>query len=148
LVAQPHAPDLANHVHGDHLESLLKFSAGQWNTPVNIGLALCGLAGQDCIGTNNQGSSAVPSRYFENIAHCGPKQPVAMLEILPTIRGKRHDPTPLTAEPGGRTVGDRLAVERSVNLNCEGWIGTSDRADLLGKPSGLTIGMFRKMRLS
>ncbi|WP_212742250.1 hypothetical protein, partial [Acidovorax sp. NB1] len=52
LVAQPHAPDLANHVHGDHLESLLKFSAGQWNTLVNIGLALCGLAGQDCIGTN------------------------------------------------------------------------------------------------
>ena len=55
LVAQPHAPDLANHVHGDHLESLLKFSAGQWNTLVNIGLALCGLAGQDCIGTNNRG---------------------------------------------------------------------------------------------
>ncbi|MDD2177409.1 hypothetical protein OIN59_08165, partial [Acidovorax sp. D2M1] len=52
LVAQPHAPDLANHVHGDHLESLLKFSAGQWNTLVNFGLALCGLAGQDCIGTN------------------------------------------------------------------------------------------------
>jgi hypothetical protein len=55
LVAQPHAPDLANHVHGDHLESLLKFSAGQWNTLVNIGLALCGLAGQDCIGTNKHG---------------------------------------------------------------------------------------------
>ena len=52
LVTQPHAPDLANHVHGDHLESLLKFSAGQWNTLVNFGLALCGLAGQDCIGTN------------------------------------------------------------------------------------------------
>ncbi|WP_233244724.1 hypothetical protein, partial [Acidovorax sp. HMWF029] len=32
--------------------SLLKFSAGQWNTLVNIGLALCGLAGQVCIGTN------------------------------------------------------------------------------------------------
>ncbi|MET3383834.1 hypothetical protein ABIC46_006286 [Variovorax paradoxus] len=31
---------------------MLKFSAGQWNTLVNIGLALCGLAGQDCIGTN------------------------------------------------------------------------------------------------
>ncbi|WP_354338593.1 hypothetical protein, partial [Variovorax paradoxus] len=31
----------------------LKFSAGQWNTLVNFGLALCGLAGQDCIGTNN-----------------------------------------------------------------------------------------------
>ncbi|WP_354339552.1 hypothetical protein, partial [Variovorax paradoxus] len=31
---------------------LLKFSAGQWNTLVNFGLALCGLAGQDCIGTN------------------------------------------------------------------------------------------------
>jgi hypothetical protein len=29
LVAQLHAPDLVNHVHGDHLESLLKFSAGQ-----------------------------------------------------------------------------------------------------------------------
>ncbi|MGJ7531442.1 glycoside hydrolase family protein, partial [Variovorax sp. GB1P17] len=38
--------------HGDHLESLLKFSAGQWNTLVNIGSALCGLAGQDCVGTN------------------------------------------------------------------------------------------------
>jgi hypothetical protein len=34
------------------LNPLLKFSAGQWNTLVNIGLALCGLAGQDCIGTN------------------------------------------------------------------------------------------------
>lgn len=53
FVAQPHAPDLANHVHGDHLESLLKFSAGQWNTLVNIGSALCGLAGQIGIGTNS-----------------------------------------------------------------------------------------------
>jgi hypothetical protein len=35
------------------LNPLLKFSAGQWNTLVNIGLALCGLAGQDCIGTNS-----------------------------------------------------------------------------------------------
>jgi hypothetical protein len=58
LVAQPHAPDLANQVHGDHLESLLKFSAGQWNTLVNIGSALCGLAGQDCIGTNTAASIA------------------------------------------------------------------------------------------
>eukprot|EP01038_Epipyxis_sp_PR26KG_P000249 gene248-359_t len=33
------------------LNPLLKFSAGQWNTLVNIELALCGLAGQDCIGT-------------------------------------------------------------------------------------------------
>jgi len=37
------------------LNPLLKFSAGQWNTLVNIGLALCGLAGQDCIGTNTGG---------------------------------------------------------------------------------------------
>jgi putative transposase len=44
--------DPANHVHGDHLESLLKFSAGQWNTLVNFGLALRALAGQDCTGTN------------------------------------------------------------------------------------------------
>ncbi|MGJ7530175.1 hypothetical protein, partial [Variovorax sp. GB1P17] len=42
--------------HGDHLESLLKFSAGQWNTLVNIGSALCGLAGQDCVGTNRMAS--------------------------------------------------------------------------------------------
>ncbi|MDD2180647.1 hypothetical protein OIN59_24710, partial [Acidovorax sp. D2M1] len=55
----PHAPDLANHVHGDHLESLLKFSAGQWNTLVNIGLALCRLAGQVCIGTNR--ATALPA---------------------------------------------------------------------------------------
>jgi hypothetical protein len=34
------------------LNPLLKFSAGQWNTLVNIELALCGLVGQDCIGTN------------------------------------------------------------------------------------------------
>jgi hypothetical protein len=54
LVAQLHAPDLANHVHGDHLESLLKFSAGQWNTLVNFESALCGLAGQYCIGTNRK----------------------------------------------------------------------------------------------
>jgi hypothetical protein len=54
-----HAPDLANHVHGDHIESLLKFSAGQWNTLVNIGSALCGLAGQDCIGTNTSGINRV-----------------------------------------------------------------------------------------
>jgi hypothetical protein len=52
LVAQLHAPDLANHVHGDHLISLLKVSAGQWNTLVNFGSALCGLAGQFCFGTN------------------------------------------------------------------------------------------------
>jgi len=40
------------------LNPLLKFSAGQWNTLVNIGLALCGLAGQDCIGTNTCFSTA------------------------------------------------------------------------------------------
>jgi len=45
-------PDLANHVHGDHLESLLKVSADQWNTLVNFELALCCLAGQFCIGAN------------------------------------------------------------------------------------------------
>ncbi|WP_157900076.1 antitoxin VbhA family protein [Rhodoferax koreensis] len=55
MVAQLHAPDLANHVHGDHLESLLKVSAGQWNTPVNFGSALYGLAGQFWIGTNIEG---------------------------------------------------------------------------------------------
>jgi hypothetical protein len=38
------------------LNPLLKFSAGQWNTLVNFGLALCGLAGQDCIGTNSRRS--------------------------------------------------------------------------------------------
>jgi hypothetical protein len=43
------------------LNPLLKFSAGQWNTLVNIGLALCGLAGQDCIGTNNWRRSAAPT---------------------------------------------------------------------------------------
>lgn len=31
---------LANHVHGAHLESLLKVSAGQWNTLFNFSLAL------------------------------------------------------------------------------------------------------------
>ena len=46
-VAQPRASDLAGHVHGEHVESLLKFSAGQWNTLVNIESVLCGLAGQD-----------------------------------------------------------------------------------------------------
>ncbi|WP_370641399.1 hypothetical protein, partial [Acidovorax sp. Leaf73] len=54
-----------NHVHGDHLESLLKFSAGQWNTLVNIGLVLCGLAGQDCIGTNT------PAHCSRSSASCG-----------------------------------------------------------------------------
>ncbi|MDP9920190.1 hypothetical protein J2W24_005872 [Variovorax boronicumulans] len=37
---------------------MLKFSAGQWNTLVNIGLALCGLAGQDCTGTNTADATA------------------------------------------------------------------------------------------
>jgi hypothetical protein len=41
------------------LNPLLKFSAGQWNTLVNIGLALCGLAGQDCIGTNRPSLSRI-----------------------------------------------------------------------------------------
>jgi hypothetical protein len=56
LVTQPHASDLANHIHGDHLASLLKFSAGQWKTLVNIGLVLCGLAVQNCVGTNKRSS--------------------------------------------------------------------------------------------
>jgi len=51
------------------LNPLLKFSAGQWNTLVNIGLALCGLAGQDCIGTNTMGTSincaVVCERYLK-----------------------------------------------------------------------------------
>ena len=34
------------------LNPLLKVSAGQWNTLVKFGLALCALADQDCIGTN------------------------------------------------------------------------------------------------
>ncbi|WP_395321849.1 hypothetical protein [Variovorax sp. UC74_104] len=43
------------------LNPLLKFSAGQWNTLVNFGLALCGLAGQDCAGTNTSLLEAAPS---------------------------------------------------------------------------------------
>ncbi|WP_147433734.1 hypothetical protein [Acidovorax sp. 93] len=54
------------------LNPLLKFSAGQWNTLVNIGLALCGLAGQDCIGTNNpivpSGNIGPSSRYRLGVA--------------------------------------------------------------------------------
>ncbi|MDD2180005.1 hypothetical protein OIN59_21410, partial [Acidovorax sp. D2M1] len=81
LVAQPHAPDLANHVHGDHLESLLKFSAGQWNTLVNIGLALCRLAGQDCIGSNKPGPSL---RALVE---------AAIAEVLPhALRSRREHP--------------------------------------------------------
>lgn len=61
-------PDLANHVHGDHLESLLKVSADQWNTLVNFASALYGLAGQFYIGTNRLGES-VMSRAFERQLH-------------------------------------------------------------------------------
>lgn len=54
LVAQLYAPDPANHVHGDHLVSLMNLSAGQLNTLVNIRLALCSLHGLFCVGTNRQ----------------------------------------------------------------------------------------------
>ena len=40
LITQFEPPDLANHVHGDHLISQLKFSAEQWNTLVNFQSAL------------------------------------------------------------------------------------------------------------
>jgi hypothetical protein len=68
LVAQLHAPDPANHVHGDHLISLLKFSAGQWNTLVNFESALRLLAGQFSVGDNMrkaQSPMVIPSRLIE-----------------------------------------------------------------------------------
>jgi hypothetical protein len=53
LVAQLHAPDLANHFHGDHLLALLlKYSAGQLNTLVNFESALLRLHGQFSVGVN------------------------------------------------------------------------------------------------
>lgn len=55
LVAQPQAPDLANHVHGDHLESPAEILSRSVEDLGQYGLALCGLAGQDCIGTNSTG---------------------------------------------------------------------------------------------
>jgi flagellar motility protein MotE (MotC chaperone) len=54
FVAQFHAPDLAYHVHGDHLFALLKISATQWNTLVNFGSALLALGGQFSVGVNTQ----------------------------------------------------------------------------------------------
>ena len=53
FVTQFHAPDLAYHVHGDHLLLLLKNSAGQWNTLVNFESALRLLGGQLSVGANN-----------------------------------------------------------------------------------------------
>ena len=53
FVAQFHAPDLAYHVHGDHLLLLLKNSAGQWNTLVNFESALMPLDGQISVGDNS-----------------------------------------------------------------------------------------------
>ncbi|WP_395316598.1 hypothetical protein [Variovorax sp. UC74_104] len=52
------------------LNPLLKFSAGQWNTLVNFGLALCGLAGQDCAGTNKH--AAEVEEMSQRIAACDP----------------------------------------------------------------------------
>ena len=47
-----HAPDLAYHVHVDHLLLLLKNSADQWNTLVNFESALRPLGGQLSVGDN------------------------------------------------------------------------------------------------
>ena len=52
FVAQFHAPDLAYHVHGDHLRLLPKNSVGQWNTLVNFELALMPIDGQLSVGVN------------------------------------------------------------------------------------------------
>jgi hypothetical protein len=41
--------------------SLLKVSAGQWNTLVNFGSALSGLHGQFCIGTNSRVLQVAPT---------------------------------------------------------------------------------------
>jgi hypothetical protein len=62
------------------LNPLLKFSAGQWNTLVNIGLALCGLAGQDCIGTNS-------TFGFAMVACTGALRPQLDRTALPEQRG-------------------------------------------------------------
>jgi hypothetical protein len=52
FVAHFHAPDIASNVHGDQLLLLLKNSANQWNTLVNLKLALRPSNGQFSIGDN------------------------------------------------------------------------------------------------
>ena len=52
MVAVMHPPDLANHLHGDHLQTLLKFAAGQLSTLVSFESALLALHGQFSVGVN------------------------------------------------------------------------------------------------
>ena len=52
MVAVVHPPDLANHVHGDHLQTLLKFAADQSSTLVSFESALARLHGQFSVGVN------------------------------------------------------------------------------------------------
>ncbi len=56
MVAEAHPLDLANHVHGDHLFALLKYSAKQLSTLVNFGSAGSGLDGQFSVGANTNAS--------------------------------------------------------------------------------------------
>jgi hypothetical protein len=50
---QPQGPDLANNFNGDHFFVLmLKFSAGELNTPVNFESALLRLHDQFPVGVN------------------------------------------------------------------------------------------------
>ncbi|WP_147433758.1 hypothetical protein [Acidovorax sp. 93] len=85
------------------LNPLLKFSAGQWNTLVNIGLALCGLAGQDCIGTN----TSIPlDDWRKPFGDHFPKRPTwcekcdaRANETAHPVKGEGNDAT--TAQKGG-----------------------------------------------
>jgi hypothetical protein len=55
MVAEMHPLDLANHVHGDHLCALLKYSARQLSTLVSFESALLLLHGQFSVGVNKWG---------------------------------------------------------------------------------------------
>ncbi|WP_291089416.1 hypothetical protein [Hydrogenophaga sp.] len=112
MVAQLHAPDLANHVHGDHLISLLKVSAGQWNTLVNFQSALR-LLGQFSVGVNSLRLAAL-SRWHTDQGFPDPTKSALVRQVLKGIRS-------VHAAPEKRARPLELAVLQQVDQ----WLGAA-----------------------
>jgi hypothetical protein len=121
MVAEVHPLDLANHVHGDHLFALLKYSAGQLSTLVNFGSADSGLDGQFSVGAN----MPVVHRLLTTAPHLrAAERPFGWGGGSISIRTDGHQrPCRQRRKPRQELLRARVAEAQGLFLN--GWLPTS-----------------------
>jgi hypothetical protein len=123
MVAEVHPPDLANHVHGDHLFALLKRSAAQLSTLVNFESADPRSDGQFPAGVNTSKNRWGFTRGID--APC--TKPDLPVHWQPgELRSMRTQASrPASSEVPAATRKNQCPVSGAESVNLNFWIGSS-----------------------